>query len=392
MPRAVRRPLLRPLLAAALTIALISCRKDKPVPVEELFTTRTLAMSHLQRGQLPEAEVQFKKLIELAPDDPLGYANLGLTFLQEGRFKDAEEQLLRARKLDASNADVALTLAKLYALTNRPSDAQKILDELRRADPRNAHALYALAELDARSTDSAALRRRQGRLQELLILEPANLAVRLDLIDLLVHSGQADSAVRELEEVRRIPPEPPKEARADLEQSIQLLRAGKLAEACAPLDRFSRAMRLTSPYQASLEKVKWVEGPIAGTPVLTYAPTELISTRGLHRTAPTDSVRFVDATDESGLLEPQRGAAPAAAGAVAIAVGDVRGDGRDNLFVSSWSAERKSSVAKLFAIQRGFATDITTRSGIAATGAAICSTTRATAPSRTCRPEPASAT
>src|SRR5204863_131157 len=102
--------------------------------------------------------------------------------------------------------------------------------------------------------------------------------------------GQADSAVRQLEEVRRIPPEPPKEARLDLEQSIQLLRAGRLAEARAPLDRLLQAMRLTSPYQASLEKVKWVEGPIAGTPVLAYAPTELIATRGLHRTAPVDSV------------------------------------------------------------------------------------------------------
>src|ERR1700704_4684871 len=118
MTRAVRRPLFRALLGTALARPLPSCRKDKPVPVEELFTTRTLAMSHLQRGQLPEAEVQFKKLIELAPDDPLGYANLGLTYLQEGRFPDAERELLRARKLDASNADVALTLAKLYALTN----------------------------------------------------------------------------------------------------------------------------------------------------------------------------------------------------------------------------------------------------------------------------------
>jgi Flp pilus assembly protein TadD len=375
MLRAVRRPLYHSLLGATLLITLTSCRQDKPVPVEELFTTRTLAMSHLQRGQLPEAEVQFKKLIELAPDDPLGYANLGLTYLQEGRFPDAERELLRARKLDPRNADVALTLAKLYALTKRPSDAQQILDDLRRADPRNAHALYALAELDAQSADSAAARRRQGRLRELLTLSPANLAVRLDLLDLFASQGQADSAVRQLEEVRRIPPEPPKEARADLDLAIQLLRAGKLAETRAPLDRLLEAMRLTSPYQTSLAAVKWVEGPIVGTPVLTYAPTELISTRGLHRTAPADSVRFVDATDESGLLEPRSGAAPApATNAVAIAVGDVRGDGRDNLLVSSWSAERKSYVVRLFAIQRGFATDVTARSGISIPGGASFAT------------------
>jgi hypothetical protein len=366
MTRAAWRPLFVSLVVTFAAVA-TACRSDKPAPVEELFTTRTLAMSHLQRGQLADAEVQFKKLIELAPDDPLGYANLGLTYLQQSRFPDAESQLLKARKLDKSNADIVLMLAKLYSLTSRQEDARKTLEELHRADPRNAHALYALAELDARSTDSAALRRREGRLNELLVLEPANLAVRLDLIDLLVRRAQADSAVRQLEEVRRIPPEPPKEARADLELTIQLLRTGKLAEARGPVDRFLSAMRLTSPYQASLEKVKWVEGPIVGTPVLTYAPTELISTRGLHRLAPVDSVRFVDAADESGLLDPRREAVEARTtplGPIALAAGDVRGDGHDNLFISSWSSQLKRSIARLFAIQRGFATDITGRSGI----------------------------
>src|SRR5919199_4908690 len=118
MARAVWRRLSCSLLCATATVGVAGCRHDKPVPVEELFTTRTLAMSHLQRGQLPEAEAQFKKLIALAPDDPLGYANLGLTYLQEGRYADAEAQLLRARKLDPANADVVLTLARLYALTN----------------------------------------------------------------------------------------------------------------------------------------------------------------------------------------------------------------------------------------------------------------------------------
>jgi Flp pilus assembly protein TadD len=124
------------MLAAILAATLTGCRKDKPASVEELFTTRTLATQLLQRGQLAEAEVQLKKLIELAPDDPLGYANLGLTYLQQGRYPEAETQLLRARKLDPASSDVALMLAKLYALTGRPADARSTLEVLRRADPR----------------------------------------------------------------------------------------------------------------------------------------------------------------------------------------------------------------------------------------------------------------
>lgn len=372
MIRVVRRSLCS-LLAAASMVSVTSCRREKPAPVEELFTTRTLAANLLQRGQLRDAEVQFKKLIELAPDDPLGYANLGLTYLQEARYGEAETQLLRARKLDSANADVVLMLARLYALTNRQADARTVLGELHRTDPRNAHALYALAQLDSSAADSAAVRRREGYLRDILAVAPSNLAARLDLLDLLVRRGQADSAVRQLEEVRRIPPEPPKEARPDLERTIQLLRASQLAEARAPLDRFLHAMQVTSPYQSSLESVKWVDGPIAGTPTLTYAPTDLIARRQVTRSTTIDSVRFADVTDVSGLLDPQHGAAPPGS-PVAIAAGDVRGDGRDNLFVSSWSAAHRAPVARLFAVQRGFATDVTTRAGITLAGGAIFAT------------------
>ncbi len=366
MTRAVRRPLSVLLFTPLLALALTGCRRDKPVPVEELFNTRTLAARFLQRGQLAEAEVQFRKLIELAPEDPLGYANLGLTYLQQSRFKEAEEQLLRARKLDPASADITLMLAKLYALTGRAPDARTLLEERRSTDPRNTHLLYALAELDAGQIDAAAMARRESRLQQLLTLSPGNLAVRLDLVNVLVRRGAADSAVRHLEDVRRIPPQPPKDTRADLDQLIQLLRAGKLPEARPVLHRFLRVMRATAPYQASLEEVKWVEGPIVGTPLLTYAPTDLISLRGIRDVATVDSVRFVDVTDVSGLLDPPRGGAAAArsSGLVAIAAGDVRGDGHDNVFVATPSAAGANGTARLFAMQRGFATDVTAQAGI----------------------------
>src|SRR5216110_1716908 len=78
---------------------------EKQVPVEDLYATRMLGLSYLQRNQLPEAESSFKKLTDLAPRDPFGYANLGLTFLQAGRYDDAEKQRRRARELDPANAE-----------------------------------------------------------------------------------------------------------------------------------------------------------------------------------------------------------------------------------------------------------------------------------------------
>jgi len=217
-------------VGAALLVSL-GCRQ-KEASVEELYTTRMLALSYLQRNQLPEAEAEFKKLTELAPDDPLGYANLGLTYLQGGRYEEAEKQLRRARELDPSNSETGLALAKLYMVTRRPAEARATLEQLRRDSTRNARVLYALAELEAPRNGSAAGAGYEPRLRDVLAVAPANLVARMELATSLARTGQADSAVQQLEEVRRIPPELPREARVYLDSTIQLLRAGNIPQAC----------------------------------------------------------------------------------------------------------------------------------------------------------------
>jgi len=353
-------------LGPVVVAAAIACRKEQ-APVEELYTTRMLGLSYLQRNQLPEAESSFKKLTTLAPEDPLGYANLGLTYLQASRYKEAEKQLLRAHELDPANPETSLALAKLYSLTGRASEARTTLDQLRRTAPANAHVLYALAELEARQSDSASRRAYEERLKDVLAVAPANLVARLELIAALVERGEADSAVQQLEEVRRIPPEPPKEARAYLDSSIQLLRAGNLEQSRKALEHFYGLMDVTAPYQASMQDIQWTDGPIPGRAVLTFAPKSFVSIRGVRERATVDLAKFTDVTDEAGLGSAGPSAAAATEGnegPSALAVGDIDGDGTDDLFVSTWSPTLRRSVAHLYRVQGGFTRDVTQRSGI----------------------------
>jgi Flp pilus assembly protein TadD/predicted secreted protein len=364
------------MLLATHICVFLGCRSDSErAPVEELYTTRMLGLSYLQRNQLPEAEAEFKKLTRLAPDDPLGYANLGLTYLQAGRYAEAEKQLRRARELNPASTEVGLALARLYSLTGRSSEARTTLERLRRDTTSNARVLYALAELEALQPDAASARRYEDRLREVLAVAPANLAARLKLVVALARRGEADSAVRHLEEVRRIPPELPKEARTYLDSSIQLLRARELAQARTTLDRFVGLMEVTSPYQASLEDVKWTEGPIAGRSVLNFAPKYFISLGRVRERATVDLAKFSDATNEAGLPGTETGTGGTAAPEpqtrpAALAAGDVDGDGTDDLFVSTWSpsgareAGGRRSVAHLYRVQGGFVQDATERSGI----------------------------
>src|SRR5215212_10861813 len=230
------------LVALGLLALTLACPRAEQASVEDLYTTRMLGLSYLQRNQLAEAEGEFSKLTKLAPDDPLGYANLGLTYMQAGRYPEAEQQLKRARELDPRGTDIGLALARVYALTNRAGDARATLEQLRRDSSANAHVLFALAELESRGTDPASMSRHRDRLRDVLGVAPANLAARLKLVDAFARAGDADSVVRQLEEVRRIPPEPPPQARAMLDSIIQLARGGRLADARPALDRFLRAM------------------------------------------------------------------------------------------------------------------------------------------------------
>src|SRR4029077_13604604 len=144
------------------------------------------------------------------------------------------------------------------------------------------------------------------------------------LIEVLVHRGTADSALRRLEDLRRVGPDIPKEARPPLDTALQLLRAGRIADARQPLGRFAHVMELTSPYQASLDEVKWLEGPLAGRPVLSFTPKFLGTLRGVARRQGTDLVRFVDATSDAGLPQSAAPVAP-----TTVAIGDYDGDGTD---------------------------------------------------------------
>jgi len=354
----------RQFMVAGLALVAVAC-KQKEVRPEELFQAQSLGLAYLETGQLPQAESAFKKVVALAPKDPAGYANLGVTYLRGSHFADAEAQLRRARDMDPSNADVGLMIAKLFAVTSRPGDARATLDDLRRRDPRNPHVAYALAELD--KTDSLATDRYVGELRDISALAPTNLAVRLQLVDAFVRRNEPDSAVRHLEEVRRIGPELPPDARAPVEETMRLLRAGRVAEAREPLDRFLHAMELTSAYQASLDDVKWLEGPLMGRPVLSFTPKSIAMLRGLGggRGLPRpDLVRFVDATAEAKLPEDQPSVAAPVGSPSAIAVGDFDGDGADDLFLSVWSPQQQKMDTRLYRVRGREFLDVTAQSGL----------------------------
>ena len=358
------RRLLGIVLAAVLAAAIAGCTRDTADRTGSVVTARTLGLAYLQLDRLDSAELHFSKVVALAPDEPLGYANLGITYLRGGRLPEAETQALKARALDSTSASIALLLARVYALEGRESDARALLERVVRDSTADPEALFALAALD---TTAAAASARDALLRRILSRAPTNVAVRLAELDAFVSRGLADSAIRALEEIRRLPPEPPKEALAQFARLLPLLRAGKLGEARAPLARFREAMELTPAYQTSLAKVQGPAGPIAGRPVLTFSPAFEVARRAGALGSPiADAVRFVADTAALGPAV----AAPDQGGASALAAGDYDGDGIDDLFASRWDPSTRAYTARLYRGGRGPFTDATATARIPIAGGA----------------------
>src|SRR5204863_305489 len=98
---------------------------------------RTLGLAYLRSQQFAQAETAFRKIVALAPDQALGYANLGLVQLRQGRYVEAEREIRRAAALDTASDDIALTLAKVYELTGRTAEARRAVDRVLRRSPRD---------------------------------------------------------------------------------------------------------------------------------------------------------------------------------------------------------------------------------------------------------------
>src|SRR6266576_1397350 len=341
------------LLAVVAPLLLVACRGREPAGGLErdaaILTARTLGLAYLRSQQFAQAETAFAKIVALAPDQALGYANLGLVHLRLGRYDVAEREIRRAAALDTASDDIALTLAKVYELTGRTPEARREVDRVLRRTPDDLRALYELTVLEPAS--------KEAYLRRIVARAPSNVAARLELVDVLLARGAADSAAAHLEALERQLPELPREATRFFRQAIVLAQSGRSAAAAAPATTFHRFMETTAPYQASLDKLRGASGVSPGYPILTFNP--IITPPAQDARTIAAAIRFSDVTGAVGL-----GGVPPRAGDVALATGDYDGDGGEDVFVAG----------QLFHNQLAHAAETTGRAGIQLRDRAVAAT------------------
>src|SRR2546427_5390821 len=226
-------------------------------------------------------------------------------------------------------------LAKVYELTGRQPEARREVERVLRRDSTDIRALYAAAELAGRSPDPEERRRQESYLRLVVTRAPANIAARLELVDLLLARGAAADAAAQLEALQRQLPHLPREAARFFQRALRSVRAGRATEAAAAAKRFHQAMEVTAAFQAGLQRLGGRSDPLVGYPVLTFNQNLAVPTQDARSVAA--DIRFRDVTAGSG-LESVAALPDSVAGslerAVPLAVGDYDDDETEDLFVS----------------------------------------------------------
>ncbi len=198
---------------------------------KSIISSRTLGLAYLEDNRLEEAETEFLKLIELAPEEALGYANLGIVYMRMGKYVQSEEQLKKAVEINSDDPDIRLNLAKVYDLLDKEEASREELEKTIEIDPEHVQSLYSLAESYQNQSDEYSVNQWEKYLQKIVDTSPTNLVARIYLAEVLIKKEDGDGAIKNLEEIERISPVFPDEAELYFQQALTRIRTDSIVEA-----------------------------------------------------------------------------------------------------------------------------------------------------------------
>jgi tetratricopeptide (TPR) repeat protein len=335
---------------------------------EEMITAKTLGLAYLEENKLEEAEAEFLKLVDLDPEEVLGYANLGIVYLRMGEYGNAEDWLNKAIKMDPEDPDVRLILAKVYEMSDQPGKSVDELEKLIGYSPGHVKSLYQLTELYRSFTDPESSELRREYLEKLIRNAPGNIVARLNLTELLIRSGQPDLALEQMEKLRQIFPEFPKESIEFHDKTINALRAGEVDTAIISFMIFHNYLKVTSPYQAGIMDLKGPGGSLIGFPMITFDQTSRVSRTDDWQTR-LKAIKFTEITSSAGLDilmtgQNTKGNYEAMPGRTHLAACDYDGDGDTDLYAGRFDPLSKSYKYYLLINDWGVFTDGAQEAGI----------------------------
>ena len=318
--------------------------------INKLISHRNLGLAYLEEERYSDGAREFMSFIAIAPTEASGYANLGWIYLQSpDKLDSAEIMLKHAMELSPDNPDISFLVGKMYELTNRQNEAIEVLQRSLKQSPEHVLTLYQLSEYYRQPSDVFNLEKAEGLLLDIVGITPGNIAAQMKQIELSIKNNHPKAALHSMETVRRILPVLPADAVPIFNNAVQLLRENNTDQSLAQALMFHNLLKSTTYYRSGTVELRGNAGPTPGLPIYRFTNLKFPIKDKQENTL--SAVQFVDVTDKIGLqgIRSQ---------ATTIVLCDYDSDGDDDLVISQWSDNDKSSKQSIFENNSGVFQDI----------------------------------
>ncbi len=237
------------------------------VPTPEALRLRNEGIAELENEQPANAERLFRSLVQLAPDDPLGHANLAIAALRQQRFDDALAHIETALGKAPDDPHLLAIEAEIRHWSGADAPALGILRRAAKLAPEDVEIQYALYRqagiVESGEADAAAAE----ALERLVRLRPENLVVLLQRGIRAREAGDRAAATRAFLRIRELAWQAQPAAEQMLKLVLEALEANQLEDARLPALRLENVLKISPMYRESLRELST---GIQGIPILRF--------------------------------------------------------------------------------------------------------------------------
>ena len=125
------------------------CRRNRSAAIRH----QNLGLAYLEESQPHQAIEQFQGLINLAPDESIGYGNLAVAHLRLKQREKAEEWVKRGLEVEPMDSQLHFILAEIYQSQSRTAESVAAIQEAVKLAPDDLETRYKTDTSLSQSTE-----------------------------------------------------------------------------------------------------------------------------------------------------------------------------------------------------------------------------------------------
>ena len=266
--------------------------------IETAIRHQNLGLAYLEESQPSKAVETFTALVELLPDEAIGYGNLAVAHLRLQQADAAGEWVKRGIAVTPMDSQLHFILSEVYQLQGKSDLAVEAMKEAVRLAPDELEFRYKLVRhyLGQRN-DPEAQQEAVRHLQELHARSPVNIVVLMKLTLGLLAQEQYEAAGNLCQDLMLLLGDTDPEKLAYLTQGIDAIEQRDLKLAIRNVRIFENLHRASPRYQQGIGELVT---DILGHPIETFSPG--FRARIIAKQSLPIEVEFVDVTEQLGLV------------------------------------------------------------------------------------------